>query len=186
MNTLDDQRFPDPSEVSPRDTGIRYGVIMALAGVIMGALIYIMGGNDPANASTAGSLGCLSGIISIAIITMGIKTHRDKDLGGFISLGRGLTVSFWMGLVSGAISAVWNYVFTHFIAPETLEAGQEAIDQVRAQVEDGEVPEWVLTITESSANAGSNPLVVVISTLIFVMIIGFFASLFLKRDRPLG
>ena len=185
MNTLDDQNFPDPSEISPRDTGIRYGVILALAGIIFQAVIYLIGGDPVSGQGAGGSLGCLSGIVSIAIIAMGIKAHRDKDLGGFISLGRGLSVSFWMGLISGIISGIWTYLFTNFIAPDSMDAAKEAIDQVRAQVEDGEAPEWLLSFTEGAMNAGSNPLFGIIGGIIFAMIIGFFASLFLKRERPM-
>ena len=181
----DHDLIPDPSQVSPRDTGLRYGVILALAGIIIGIVVYLMGGSDPANAGSSGSLGCLSIIISIAIIVMGIKAHRDKDLGGFISLGRGMSVSLWMGLAYGVISSIWNYVFTNFIAPESMEAAQEAIDQVRAQVEDGEAPEWTLSLVENATTLGSNPLFGMIAGLIFVLFFGFFASLFLKRERPM-
>ena len=91
-----------------------------------------------------------------------------------------------MGLILGILSAIWNYVFVNFIAPETLEAAQENIDRVRAQVEDGEAPEWALTLAEAGADAGNNPLNTIIASIIITIIIGFFASLFLKRDRPLG
>jgi len=185
MDTLDDQNFPDPSGISPRDTGLRWGVILALVGIIFQGLIYVIGGGDPTSGGASG-LGCLSGIASIAIIVMGIKAHRDKDLGGFISLGRGLTVSFWIGLASGIISSIWNYLFVNFIAPETMDAAKEQLDQIRAQVEDGEAPEMLLTFTESAMNMGSNPIFGVIASIIFAIIIGFFASLFLKRDRPMA
>ena len=187
MDTLDGdqmQMIPDPSEVSPRDTGIRYGVILALAGIIFQAITYVVNG-DPTGGGSSG-LGCLSGIVSIAIFVMAIKAHRDNDLGGFISLGRGVSVSLWMGLISGIISAIWNYVFINFIAPESMDAIKESLDEIRAQVEDGEAPEWLLSFTESAMNIGTNPLAIVTGSIIMALIIGFIASLFLKLDRPLG
>jgi len=47
---------------------------------------------------------------------MMLKTHRDKDLGGFISHKRAIVLAFWMGLFYGVMAAIWNFVFRNFIA----------------------------------------------------------------------
>ena len=64
---LDKNQLLPESEISPRDTGMRYGVILALAGIIIQGIMHVMG-SDPA--SGGGGLGCLSGIISIAILSL--------------------------------------------------------------------------------------------------------------------
>jgi len=180
MDTLDaNNNFPEPSEISPRPTGVRYGVILGLAAIILGGLTYVMGGGDP-NSSVGGMLGCLSGIISIAIMVHGIKSHRDNELGGFMTLGRGMSVSLWMGLVYGVIYSVWNYVLTKFIAPDIMDA---ALDQIREQVDDGDTPAEGLEWTETIMNIGTNPIFTFVTALLMILILGFIISLILKKDR---
>lgn len=192
MDTLDDNFItPDPSETSPRPTGIRYGVILALVTIGLGIVGQLLGGDSGMeNVGLTSSLGCLSIVIMIGIIAMGVKAHRDEELGGFMSLGRGLAVSFWIASVYSAIATVWGYVYSRIINPSVQERAdellEESLNQVRVQVEDGEAPEMMLTYMETMASLGTNPIFGLIVSMIIILFIGFFVSLFMKKDRPMA
>ena len=192
MDTLDDNfTTPNPDEISPRSTGIRYGVILALVTIGLGMFGQILGGDSGMeNVGMTSSLGCLTFVIMIVVIVLGVKAHRDQELGGFMTLGRGMAVSFWIGLVYSAIATVWQFFYSRFINPSVQErldeVMEDSLNQVRVQVEDGEVPEVVLTYTETMLSIATNPLFGFIVAMICVLFFGFFVSLFLKREQPMA
>ena len=187
MDTLDTFNLPEPKDVSPRNTGVKYGLILALVGLIFQLLMYVMGWSDGSSGDPTMILllNVLALGLTIAIITMGVRYHRNSELGGFISFGRAMLVCFWMGLVYGAITAIWNWVYSHLIAPETLENAQQEIDKIRVQVEDGAAPEYALTIVETIFSLTNNPLTMMLMSLLSILFFGLFVSLFLKRSRRL-
>ena len=188
MDTLDTLNLPEPKDVSPRNTGLKYGIILALVGLIFQLLMYLMGWADGSSGDPTMILlfNILALGLTIAIITMGVRYHRNNELGGFISFGRAMTVCFWMGLIYGIITAIWGWVYGHIIAPETLENLEKEIEKIRMQVEDGDAPEYVLTIVETTFSFTNNPLIMMIMSLLSILFFGLFVSLFLKRSRPLG
>ncbi|MEM6967237.1 MAG: DUF4199 domain-containing protein [Bacteroidota bacterium] len=184
MNTLDDSQFtPDPSKVSVIKTGVKYGIMLGLAGVISQLVMLLLGMNDSgADPTTSALLNLLSLAISIAIIVFAVRYHRDRELGGFISFGRGMKLCFWLGLVSGIITAIWTWIYQNLIAPESLDAIKTEIEKIKAQVDDGEVPEMTLTIMEWTYAAVTNPLSIMVGSLLSILFIGLFVSLFTKRN----
>ena len=188
MNTLDEiDNAPNPENVSPMQTGLKYGIMLALAGVVIQLIMYIMGWGDPMEGDPTMSflMGTASFAISIAIMVMAVRYHRDTELGGFISFGRAMLVYLYVGVASALITAIWGWLYNNVIAPETQEAMKQTIDQVRAQVEDGEAPEMALTIVESTFNMTNNPLMMFFTSLIGTLVIGLILSLILKRERRL-
>ena len=95
--------------------------------------------------------------ISIATVMMMLKTHRDKDLNGFMSHKRGVVLGFWMGLFYGVMATVWNFVFRNLVAKEVME---------------GE------TILEA------NSFYVLLSSLLTIVLLTAILGIFVKRDRP--
>jgi len=107
-------------------------------------------------------------------------------LGGFISFRRGLAVSFWMGISYGIVVGVWVWIYNNVLASsETNELQKKELDKIRAQVEDGEMPQEMLSATEFVIEATSNPVFMMTMALLSILFIGLFVSLFTKRERPL-
>lgn len=182
MTVLDsNSNIPDPSTVSPWPVSLKYGGIVALVLIIFGLILHIAGISDPANQGTNQALGCVNYIVMIAGVVLAIKFHRDKELGGFISLGRGMGVGTLTGLVMGGISAVWMVIFMQFIAPDMQDAIREAAME-NAQPGQEEV-------TEQMVGYFTNPYVLAIITLVGSVVIGFFSGLIggaiMKKDRPM-
>ncbi len=183
-----DHSYPEPQNVSPMQTGVRFGIILALIGMVVQLLTHLTGGANPENADSGlGSIiGCLSIIITISVIVMAIKTHRDKVLGGFISFGQGMGVMFWLALVYGIFTAITNWLYTNVVAPESQDRIKKLIEKTRARVEDGEAQEIELTVLETTLQVFNNPMFVLVITFVVTMVIGAIVSLILTRSRPIG
>ncbi len=186
METVDYlDESPDPQNVSPRNTGLRYGVILGLAGVVMQLLMYVLGmGEDGETTSVGVVMGILSFAVTIAVMVHGIRFHRDKELGGFISFSRAMSVIFWMGVSSAVITSIWTLAYNNFINPDSMLALQEEMVKMKAQVDDGELPEMSLTAVEWTYSALTNPIALFLFSLFSTLILGLFISLFTKRDNP--
>ncbi len=179
MAIIDENIPPDPRQITPMQTGLKYGIILVFVGLafqILGSLIGI------------GALlsGTISLAISIAVIVFAIRHHRDNELGGFISFRRGLAVCFWMGISYGLVVGLWVFYNNSVNESETHELQQRELDKIRAQVEDGEVPPEMLEYSQMMVEATSNPIFMMTMAWLSILFIGLFVSLFTKRERPLS
>jgi uncharacterized protein YybS (DUF2232 family) len=182
MATLDNpMNAPDPGSVSPWPVSMRYGGIIALILVVFGLVLHLSGISDPANPSGASQvLSCLNYVIMIAGIVMAIKFHRDKELGGYLTLGRGIGTGSLTGLVIGVISAVWMIIFMMFIAPDMSDAIKEA---AMSQAQPGQEE-----MTEKMVGYFTNPYMLAAFSLFGSVLIGFLTGLIggaiLKKEPP--
>ena len=148
MATLDGN-YIDPMNVSARQTGIRWGLIWGLISSLLMILTHFAG-LDTINGKNTfllliPTLATIGGIIFC--ISSAQKQHRDEELGGYMTLSRGVLVGLWVGLISGAIVLVFAFFFYSFIAKDFFEnmtdgmvqqmeqLGQDG-DKVRTQLEE--------------------------------------------------
>ncbi|MFT6321596.1 MAG: hypothetical protein ACJAT4_002526 [Granulosicoccus sp.] len=144
---------------TPFHTAFRFALILLLVTITLELSKYFMGwGNS--GSSDEGAIYLiytLTFAISIAVVMMMLKTHRDKDLGGFISQQRAIVLAFWMGLFFGVLAAIWNFIFRNFIAQETM-SGENVLE--------------------------ANSFYILLSSLITIVLLGAVLGIFVKRDRP--
>ncbi len=188
MTTLDEPMgYIDPNEVSPRSTAMRYGMIWALFSILLGLITYLMGWTDPSSSLSAGSI--LTSIISIALnitmLVLAIKYHRDKELGGFISFGRGFKTGMLTTLVFAVIATVWALIFFNFIATDMIDGIQDAM--VEKWEEQGLSDEQIEQ-AQSYTGFMSSPAFMVgatfVGSLIWGAILSLIVSAVLKKDQP--
>lgn len=147
--------------------------------IVIGLVMYLAGMSDPANPSPASqAISCLNYILIIVTIVMAIKVHRDKELGGYITLGRSLGLGTATALVIGGISAVWTIIFMTLIFPDMADAIKEAaMDKAQPGQEE---------MTGKMVGIFSNPAIVGAMVLFFTVLIGFFTALIagaiMKKD----
>ena len=128
MTTLDEQTdYIDPQTVSPRPTAMRYGMFWGLAGILLGLVSYLLGWTDPGNTTGSMISGVLSLGVSITILVLAIKHHRDNELGGYIKFGRGFKTGMLTAFFYAIIATVWTIIFVNFIATDLVELVQAAM-----------------------------------------------------------
>jgi F0F1-type ATP synthase assembly protein I len=130
MTTLDEPMgFIDPNDVSPRSTAMRHGLIWGLLGILLGLVSYLMGWSDPSGGSSAG--GMISGVLSIGLsvtmLVLAIKYHRDKELGGYITFGRGFKTGMLTAFFYAIVATVWTIIFINFIATDMIDLMQASM-----------------------------------------------------------
>lgn len=134
-------QLPDPSEVSPVSTALRYGLIGALASIAVGLVFNLAGLIDYGDQTAPGNLA--QSFLGITILTaamvLAIKQHRDEELGGYIKFGRAFKTGFLTGLFLALASTIWVFIFFSYVQPDVVETIREiAWDQA---IEDGTTEE---------------------------------------------
>ena len=108
-----------PKKTSPLKTAFRYGIICALIYVALILVQYLT------DTMMNPAIRWGSYIILIAMIYLGMKAHRDKDLGGFMRYGRGLGTGVLIALFSGLGLGFFMVILYTAIAPELVEMGMQ-------------------------------------------------------------
>lgn len=180
MSTLDDPRkIIDPINVSVWPTAMRYGGTVGLVLVVIGLLMHLTGMSDPSGQNaTSTAIGCLNYVIIMVAVVLAIKHHRDNELGGYLTLGRGMGVGTATALVIGAISAVWTILMMTLIAPEMGEMIKEqALENAQPGAEE---------MTEKMVGLFTNPFTMALFVLLVTVFLGFITALIagaiMKKD----
>lgn len=132
MTTLD---APN-SNVDQRDvpffqTALRYGVIGGMATIILSLIVNIFNLSDPTGGFTpvTALISLLSLGLYVAIGVLAGRTHRDQELGGYMTYGRGFTVAFVALLIMGLIGGIFSFVYMNYIDPGMVDGILEATAQ---------------------------------------------------------
>jgi hypothetical protein len=187
MDTLDRPSLPDPTSVSNRALALRYGAIWGGVSILV-SLVGFLSNTDPAMPD-AGPLKWVYMLVgfgaAIWAVTTAIKTDRDQQLGGYISVGRCVGLGALIGLIAGAIGGVWMLLYTTIINPGFQDQMKEAMV---AQWEAQGMTEEQIEMAAGMSSMFTGPVFMAISQVIggaiFGLIIGLVAGLIMKRDRP--
>jgi len=177
----------DPSTVPLRPTAQKYGLTGALILIVAGLAMNLAGLVDYTTKGGTGNTiaSILQYGIIIIMVVLAIKTHRDDDLGGYITLGRSIGIGMLTGLIMGVITAIWAYVYFGFIDPGL-------VDQIREMAHD-QALESGTTEEQFDQAAGimkffTSPVFFAIASLIGTLLISFIVSLIggavMKKELP--
>jgi hypothetical protein len=179
---MEDQFFSE-KEVPFFKTSWRFGLLGAM---ILISLVLVQHVFD-LNVETWHTVvfGTLAFIVYIIIARMSILAHREDDLDGYISMGRGLTTGLIACIIAGLIGGAFNVLYMHFIDPSILEnLLNKTRDQYEAQGLDDEQIEAAIKVVKMMMG----PIVGIAVALLNAAILGLIASLpvayILKKDRP--
>ncbi|MBC7775895.1 MAG: DUF4199 domain-containing protein [Phycisphaerae bacterium] len=185
MDTLD--------TLQPKKTLAQRAMAAALfiagAGILVNLVFYVTGMDMEMITNPA--ISWLNRILLIGItyyfLHAALRSHRDEDLGGYVSVGQGIGLGTLAGLISGVISAVWFYIFTSFIATDMMDKIKEiSMQQMQEQGQSAEASEQAMEMMSFFFNPVFFAIIVVISSVFFGFICGLVAGLVLKKDKPYG
>ena len=95
-------------KVTTRSVGMRYGLF--LGGIsIVSFLVMAISGMRP-----DGPGRWISTVFSFVLIYLAHKYYKDNG-DGFMTLGQGVGIGFWAGLVSSVTSSIFMYIYIKFI-----------------------------------------------------------------------
>src|SRR5690606_34879514 len=92
----------------------------ALAALIMILLIYVF---YYADIDEKSYLNYVSYLPFFGCLIMAIKTHRDDELGGYISFGRAFSTGFRYSSLLSVFMGLFMLIYFKWLSPEVLEKG---------------------------------------------------------------
>lgn len=123
-------------------------------------------------------LGYSSMIIALSTIFFGIKTYRDKVLGGKISFGKAFGLGLGISTVASVIFGIYIYILYTIISPglsgKLIEIYRE---KIRTSGQTQEIIAQQLAQFEAEAQMWNNPVLQSFVMLVTVFMLGILISL---------
>lgn len=162
------------NEITPRSVGMKYGLILGLASILVSALNFII------TNKTDGPASYLGFVLMVVALVLAMREYKSQG-DGFMSFGQGFGVGFFVSLISGILGAIFSYIYFTFIDDSILEiAKNEAIMEMEKQNVPAEAYEMMGFFTSPGFISGSALIGSLIAGIIFTLII----SAIMKKDRP--
>lgn len=188
MENTDTSSAPLSTPPSYRQIAMRYGAIWGGASILI-TLIGYLTDTDPSLPTTGGAIKAVYSILGFGVaiwaVVAAIRQHRDRDLGGYITLGRAVMIGLTAGLVSGAIGALFMLLYTTVINPDFAETMKSAM---QAQWEAQGMSDEQIEMASSMSGWVMNPIFLFFTQLIggtiIGLIIGLIAGAVMKKEQP--
>lgn len=166
-------------KVTTRAAGIRYGLI---SGLISIAYFVILTMADISMTEGIGRWASL--LISVVIIYLAHKYYKENG-DGFMSIGQGTGIGFWLALVSAAISSVFTYVYMKFIDNSMI---QQILDKQREAMEERGMDDAQIDQAMSMTEKFMTPEIILGTGLFFgvviIVIVALLISLITQKKNP--
>ncbi len=180
-----DSNYIDPANVSPRPTGMKWGFILGCATAALSILYNLTGMIDYTGTKSNLLPTMVNMLVFAGCFFMAVKEHRDNDLGGYITIGRSLGVSFWTALIAGIIGALTMFLIMKFMIPDFKEKIMEsAMTQAENKGQDPEKVKQGLDMMGFMFNPAMMSLMALLGSLLYGLIFGLINGLILKKDSP--
>lgn len=187
MSTLDNPNMIDPSTVPYAKKAMNQGLIASLVLIVLNLIFSVTGLVEP------GDTGAMTWIVNL--ITWGViayfmysaqTSHRDEDLGGYISYGRAFAVGGIVLLAIAVITVVWSFIYFSFIDPDIFDTIREAsLEQmINQQGMSEEDAERAMGMMDWMWNPGVMSLFAGVGTAVAGLIIDLIVSAVTKKDNP--
>ena len=175
----------NPSSVSYSKLSLRYGLIGSGLIILVGLLFYVAG------LSLKPGMNWVSSLLNLAIYIWVARTiilyHRDQQLGGFISFGRGFAASMLAVLVMAVVGAIYFYLFMTVIAPDFTESILDMqIEKLEDQGVSEEQMEMQIGFMKKMMTPGALSFMGLGMTLIFGGLVSLVTAAVLKKEAPTG
>jgi hypothetical protein len=182
-NILDNpNNFVSESEVSFMPVVQKYTLIMAATSIIITLITSIMG---MSNLILISLLGLLLIVAMVLIPILGVREHRNNQLGNLISFGRAFLVAMLILAVGMLISTIFNYVYTNFINPSYVDTLKEGMTEMleKYNVPEAQLEESLKQIEEMKTPMGN--LKGLAKNLAGGAVISLIIAAIMKRNRPI-
>lgn len=189
MSIIDTPERANQAQVSPWPTGSRYGIIASLVLVALGLAFHLTGLVTPGK-SEPGAAGWIANLLNWAVmagaIFLAARQHRDEELGGYMTYGRGVGIGSIASLVMAAITLLWTLLFMMVIVPDLADTIRYTMEeQMREQQGMSEEQiEQAMSIAGMFASPTVIALIAGIVTFVTGLIFSLIIAAILKNDPP--
>lgn len=166
-------------KVSPLKTALRMGLIIGLIFIVLSLITFLLDMEDNK------TIRYLDIVIIIGGVVWAIKSHRDNDLGGFISYGRGLGIGTLSILFASIILAVYMIIYFNTINPGAIEMMEQlAEERMIEQGMEAEDMEEAMKYTRMFMTPPILAAGVVLWTTVIGFVVSLIASAVFQRKSP--
>ena len=167
---------------------LRYGFYATLIAVGIQILFYFIGDfKNPENFELGEMLGYSTILLSMIFVFLGIKKHRDENLGGSISFSEALKVGLLIVIIPSLAFGLYNWFYVEVLDPGfvdnyfnyQLEKMQAAMSPSEFEIKKAEM--------EAQKDMFQNPLlgsgVMFMTVFLIGVIVSLVSSIVLKKNR---
>jgi uncharacterized membrane protein (DUF106 family) len=174
--------FVNESDVSFMPVVQKYTLIMAATSIILTLISSLMG---MSNLILMSLIGLLVIVAMVVIPVLGVKEHRNNQLGGLISFGRAFLVAMLILAVSILISTIFNYVYMNFINPSYIDTMKEGMTEMmeKYNLPEAQLEESLKPLEEMKTPMGN--LKSLAKSLAMSAVISLIVAAIMKRNRPI-
>ena len=162
---MEDQQKPT------NKTALYYGVILGIATILVSVILYALGMHYDQDWKQS-----TFSILAIAVVIfIGIKKFKEIN-GGYLTLGQAIKTGLGIAVIGGIISVIYTFVFINYIEPDFMTKIAEIQEQTMLERFPNLTDEQMEQQLEMMKKF-SSPGIIAAFGLIYVLFIGFIASL---------
>lgn len=106
-------------------TTLLYALIMAIAQIVVNLISFFLGYQTD-RISSGTWFGFMPLVVSIVVLTLGIRAVREEQEGKYLTYGKGVGTGVLIALYSSLIGAVYSYIHLTFVNPNFADYMIEA------------------------------------------------------------
>ena len=162
---------------------LNYGLLLGIVSVIYGVILYVTNLYlDPGTINVI-----ISFIIPIVLISLAIKAFKSEN-DGYLSLSEALKVGIGVAVIGGIIAAVWGFVFTTYIEPDSanqmIEAMREKLIENQPDISEAEI-DAAMAMNSKLTSPPIAFALSIVGNLFSGLIISLIAGLIMKNKNPM-
>lgn len=159
---------------------ITYGLALAGIAILIELLFYSL------DVDRESKIRWVAILIIIGAMVLGVKNYRDKELGGFITYGQSVKLSFLIGLYSAIVVSIFMYLFVKYFDPglieQIIESSEEQMLERNPNISDQEY-EMAIEYTKRFTTAFWISIGTFFMLAIQAIIVALIVSIFMKKNN---
>ena len=167
--------------VTATAVGIRYGLITGLIWLIVDFLFRTTGLSFKYAVSIAASL-----LVYITGIVMAHRYFKQQN-GGFMKYSQGIMIVFFLSLVSGLMSGLFNYVYVNFIDADYAARMRDDFETWMSSfsgIQEEQIEKGLADMSDEKVKSPMQIGKVMMGSAIGGVFAGLIVSAFTKKSRP--
>ena len=169
----------DEKKKSVSTNALMYGALIAGVGIAYSLILYIF------DQSMNRWLGNVSFLFYIGGMIWGTLQYRKQYMGDFMSYSQAVNCAFQIGFYAAIMLGVYTFIFFNFIDPGMIDkiiaATREQIVAKNPQLSEDQV-EKAVSISRYFTNSYVLPIMSLVTSAIFSIILALIVAIFLKRE----